>query len=586
MGGGIFADSPTVSSPAALECLSIRPAIELEQNRENSSDCVSSPGTVNVQTTQLQAIETPVTVVSVTEIQATEARLTETLAESINTEHPGVDSPAVGTTPTAPSATEKPSTEKPSLSREVMKQAAQRCIVELSVVSETCNTTAILSVFDEVDATFGSKIGAVLRSRRVYSADHGFTADISRIDMEIDDCIRQLQAPMSMTYDLTPGQKVVVSVATAGIVSTAVLGLAAVGVCAATAVASATAAQLATSWFVSSAAVAAADSAAAVLAGASMLTASGAVANGIHSRKQYKEAKKAYENGPDVKNLMSPGNCASYSKILIALIKSICPAFDYSDLSISELEMCVAEKYRELGAEGVEKFKEEHGTLQKGSAMEVLKRSRALYLIHKLSTLMQNTCFIGVVGKENTGKSTLIRGMAQILGENVNVPDIGLRSHTQKVGGYSFDNGLWMVDFPGSNNVVEGIGSEWQRFRNVPNVCVLLVKFSGDVDRDIVTMYNEVKSGSENTKVLVLLNKVDLTMNEEEDDFPATFFDDCRVKFVEHLHCAEDSIVFCVLKEKNRTADLKEMGVAGVEEVCERILAMSGVVDGRTHFSP
>eukprot|EP00271_Cylindrocystis_brebissonii_P019941 TRINITY_DN6370_c0_g1_i1.p1 TRINITY_DN6370_c0_g1~~TRINITY_DN6370_c0_g1_i1.p1 ORF type:complete len:314 (+),score=67.98 TRINITY_DN6370_c0_g1_i1:30-944(+) len=294
-----------------------------------------------------------------------------------------------------------------------------------------------------------------------------------------------------------------------------------------------------------------------------------------------------------------PVKHSRYEDILRAILDALPPPLGpYAGLTSSnlrlstvpQLEAAVAHKWQLLGyaetcieEEKLDKFFEkleftQHiGLLHRCCALDVLTRARALHIVDKMRRLLQTTCFVGVVGEENTGKSTLVQGMARHMGSSLDVPDRGLQCHTREVGGYEIRSGFWMVDFPGCNSIIEGVASSWQRFTNVPNFCVLLVRFTGDVDSHVASLYRQMKAASGDAQILVLLNKVDLTMQEVEEPPCPTFFSDCRARFALHLGCSHDEIVFCVLNPKRLTEELKSWGVVGVEEVCERIALQANV---------
>eukprot|EP00271_Cylindrocystis_brebissonii_P020379 TRINITY_DN671_c0_g1_i1.p1 TRINITY_DN671_c0_g1~~TRINITY_DN671_c0_g1_i1.p1 ORF type:complete len:597 (+),score=96.22 TRINITY_DN671_c0_g1_i1:117-1907(+) len=490
-------------------------------------------------------------------------------------------------------------------SSQILMQAVERSFLELSVVGNGVALPALLCLLAEFDAEISKleRVSLVELVQKCAVADEsgGLSVYRQRLDEIIKKCVARVQGPLVVKYQWDQTQKILAGVATAGVVLTAGVGLVwcaavASSTAAATALAAAEASAQAAGagFFVSRAASATATAVVEAAQAAANAAAAAATGTGVATLVTPVATVGGATVGGVVacRNPWTPKKYNTYIEVLRVILDTLPPvpsgatvpyaAYQTQQMSIEKLEQAIADKWELLGygttkekslssIVNTPEFSQHIGLMEKESATAILQRARAIYIIHKLKDLLQKTCFVGVVGAQNTGKSTLVRGMARCAGRSPNVPNIGLKVHTEEVVGYEIQDKLWVVDFPGCNSISEEVASSWQRFSHVPNFCVLLVRFTGDIDRDVADTYRRVKEGLGTAQVLVLLNKVDLTL-QEEDELSPFFFNDCRDGFVETLGCAPEDIVFSVLDPRKLTPEIEALGVASVDRVYQLIV--------------
>ncbi|KAL2628630.1 hypothetical protein R1flu_013316 [Riccia fluitans] len=118
---------------------------------------------------------------------------------------------------------------------------------------------------------------------------------------------------------------------------------------------------------------------------------------------------------------------------------------------------------------------------------------------------------LAVVGLENAGKSTLINilinGPPKDDEEDQDKATTGISSHTYDPKGYlalAVGN-LVAVDFPGMQ------AAEWEAFERLPDVCVVMLRFSGDVTADCGELPRLARKKL-CKRVVLIVNQVDFVM--------------------------------------------------------------------------
>ena len=81
------------------------------------------------------------------------------------------------------------------------------------------------------------------------------------------------------------------------------------------------------------------------------------------------------------------------------------------------------------------------------SKEKVMKRIKAIRIIYRIPEIFAQQCFIGVVGLQDAGKTTLIKKIWNVGGQS------GYFSHTVRPELYQITQKLIVVDFPGSNSL-------------------------------------------------------------------------------------------------------------------------------------
>nr|XP_047128037.1 uncharacterized protein LOC101241641 isoform X3 [Hydra vulgaris] len=172
------------------------------------------------------------------------------------------------------------------------------------------------------------------------------------------------------------------------------------------------------------------------------------------------------------------------------------------DGSTHSLEKALLMVYNK--AKGVENFS---GTdLEKCSTNSkemIVQRIKCIKVIHQIREILSKQCYIGVVGIQNAGKTTLLKKIWDIQGE------VGMLKHTTKPQTYKINKNIYVVDFPG-NNSLDYHSKTFSICGSMNNLIILVTLFTGDINemisKEIANVF-KVMEGSDSTKVILCINQ-------------------------------------------------------------------------------
>jgi hypothetical protein len=153
---------------------------------------------------------------------------------------------------------------------------------------------------------------------------------------------------------------------------------------------------------------------------------------------------------------------------------------------------------------------------------------------------------------------------------------------------YKLADSVWLVDFPGRDGL-QGNAERWIQFKELPNSCILVLQFLGDIKSGQRDMYLEVKERLPTSEIKVVFNKVDMNFQpgEEDDenqpgeeDDEAGYFERQKENSAEQLGCQKHNIYYACFKpscSNERMRELKELGVLGFEEFFQEL----GILEGQ-----
>lgn len=158
----------------------------------------------------------------------------------------------------------------------------------------------------------------------------------------------------------------------------------------------------------------------------------------------------------------------------------------------------------------------------------VIQRIKAIQKIHKIRQIFAQQCFIGIVGLQDAGKTTLLKKVSEIKhtylfcilfkcscfytmtirsGIYLQIWGVGgktgLFSHTDVPMMYEISRSLYVVDFPGSNSL-DYHAKTFSICGAMNNMIILILPFTGDVSQIIseeVAQVFSVMKGSDATQV-------------------------------------------------------------------------------------
>ena len=116
------------------------------------------------------------------------------------------------------------------------------------------------------------------------------------------------------------------------------------------------------------------------------------------------------------------------------------------------------------------------------SKCDLLKRIDCIEIVHKIRNILATQCFIGLVGLQDSGKTTLLNKIWGFHGST------GLFTHTDVPVLHQISSKVHIIDFPGSNSL-DYHAKTFSICGAMNNMIIVLVPFSGDIS-DIVS--NEV----------------------------------------------------------------------------------------------
>ena len=168
------------------------------------------------------------------------------------------------------------------------------------------------------------------------------------------------------------------------------------------------------------------------------------------------------------------------------------------------------------------------------SKVIVIQRIKAIQKIHKIRQIFAQQCFIGIVGLQDAGKTTLLKKVFEIKhtyffvyylcpiiyscfyivtmrsGIYLQIWGVGgktgLFSHTDVPMMYEISKRLYVVDFPGSNSL-DYHAKTFSICGAMNNMIILILPFTGDVSQIIseeVAQVFSVMKGSDATQVSII----------------------------------------------------------------------------------
>eukprot|EP00245_Coleochaete_scutata_P001557 TRINITY_DN11935_c0_g1_i4.p1 TRINITY_DN11935_c0_g1~~TRINITY_DN11935_c0_g1_i4.p1 ORF type:complete len:425 (-),score=72.01 TRINITY_DN11935_c0_g1_i4:387-1661(-) len=248
------------------------------------------------------------------------------------------------------------------------------------------------------------------------------------------------------------------------------------------------------------------------------------------------------------------------------------------------MERVLAKEYLQLERDGwdlsmaslpgnLDFFISEPSTLLK----DALQRSRAIAELVSLEDYtLSNNFFVGILGKEDVGKATLIKKLMAKLGLTDGLPKSGVSIHTKYVQPFKATENLYLVDFPGIDTTQpHGAMALWNKFCAVPDLAVLMFQYENDLKDSQLKMYNEVVEALKNKEdIIVVFNKAEQGLPDVDDDDVecvnyGKLFAIQRSAVADKFRCSEENIFFTSLTKPSRLAgpngeDLRQYGVLGI----------------------
>ena len=141
---------------------------------------------------------------------------------------------------------------------------------------------------------------------------------------------------------------------------------------------------------------------------------------------------------------------------------------------------------------------------------EVRKRVITIKSIHRIREIFSQQCFIGIVGLQDAGKTTLVKKIWGAGGKT------GYFSHADRPKLDQVTEKFLVIDFPGSNSL-DYHSKTFSICGAMNSMVVVVIPYSGDISeihsQEIAKVYGVMK-GSDSTKVILCVNKCCLYLKE------------------------------------------------------------------------
>ena len=279
----------------------------------------------------------------------------------------------------------------------------------------------------------------------------------------------------------------------------------------------------------------------------------------IWINQQLLEAKKEYldeKQKLQITDLQDDGTTYSQEKILMLLTEGINQMMH--DISRCALSQCT-----------------------KATIELVFHRINAVKKIHDIRALLFQQCFIGLVGLQDAGKTTLLKTIWGF-GE-----EPGLLKHTENPLLYEVTPKLLVVDFPGSNSL-DSHAKTFSICGAMNNMVIVVIPFTGDISEvisDEVQKVFDVMRGSDSTNVILCINKCGLYLQQLKEELKAEEapVEYLKKRFAKKLNehykntgtgivIQNEDILFTDWEVRDEDKDeAKTFGIVGVEAVKARI---------------
>ena len=166
----------------------------------------------------------------------------------------------------------------------------------------------------------------------------------------------------------------------------------------------------------------------------------------------------------------------------------------------------------------------------KEESRAVLENKIKIFMnIHAIRELYGKQCYLGFVGPQNAGKSTLLN---ILWGKNA---ETGMFIHTEEPTKYHVANEIFAIDFPGSTSLTDQLRETFENVGHMNNFQVYVIQYNGSPDTQLIEnikmAYRMKKISGKFSKTLFCLNKASLLQGKDN----TAFDDEFRHKYVNSI---------------------------------------------------
>ncbi|XP_035685781.1 uncharacterized protein LOC118422368 [Branchiostoma floridae] len=194
------------------------------------------------------------------------------------------------------------------------------------------------------------------------------------------------------------------------------------------------------------------------------------------------------------------------------------------------------------------------------SQKEALRRCQMACDLFAIRQLLQKSCFVGLFGPQNAGKSTLIEKTW-----GVSVKERGFKTHTSAPDLYKAKGTERMViiDFPGTTTIDDQVANLANNCGGLSSILILVMPFQGDTSTDHVTQLEKANKLVEDfdCSILLCISQCGRFKDILKDKETVDVF---REDYTKHLKIDAANILFTELVE---TEAMESRGVVGADGV-------------------
>ena len=186
--------------------------------------------------------------------------------------------------------------------------------------------------------------------------------------------------------------------------------------------------------------------------------------------------------------------------------------------------------------------------------------------IHAIRQIYGKQCYIGFIGPQNAGKSTLLNKLWNKHAET------GMFEHTRQPTRYCVAPGVYAIDFPGSNSLNDQLSSALEQSGYMNNFQVYVIQFNGTPDKDLIahikTAYQLKHISGRSSKTLFCLNKAATLQTEKiSKEYRRKFVERVKAHIEEAPYDEKEESLWKKLKDANKEAFGNQ---ASYEEIVKR----------------
>ena len=146
--------------------------------------------------------------------------------------------------------------------------------------------------------------------------------------------------------------------------------------------------------------------------------------------------------------------------------------------------------------------------------------------MYEIREAYSKSCFIGFVGQQNAGKTTLLNKLYGLEAK------MGLRDHTEEPTIYPVGSNHYAINFPGSDSV-ENHSTMFKQFGFMNNLFIYIMEYDGTPNQSVITnmmdAYHVERLSDRAFKTVFCVNKCGKGGNEE------TFLENYKQTYVQKI---------------------------------------------------